>query len=407
MANKIEMDNVDSKMLSKDQVKKSLGNIRQIKLRFWSQIQELKEVSQSTNDILAEDKITEDDFKTLETKLRGLWDLRHEFEANVNSFSSRFESRFPQEVHDADKSFEDALDAYLDIKPNVDNQLLKLRKLLDLNVRKETVQDQGEDKPDDIGVDFVSERSNQSSQTVSYIEKIAKGIALTVVFYIFLGSVISHSLKSTDIKTADSTLNPNNWTTNNQTCGANSFQLRDSVCDDSSNTAICLYDGGDCCLEFKDTKLCKKCACILQVDDVKLLDHFRDRDILPLENPNALETAVNNKWTVKVEGVVSGKVCSMLCIEHQNQTYINSWHYQTMPKGLCRCGWVESVHCPRETMMVDYKWTLNTSALSDSDQGAFVQLKKVVPCRKLLLFHKKTMMIRSLRFFQIVWQWGS
>ncbi len=41
-------------------------------------------------------------------------------------------------------------------------------------------------------------------------------------------------------------------------CGANNFMLRDGVCDDATNTKVCHWDGGDCCLDkfTKDTSYC-------------------------------------------------------------------------------------------------------------------------------------------------------
>ncbi len=34
---------------------------------------------------------------------------------------------------------------------------------------------------------------------------------------------------------------------NLEVCGANSFMLRDGVCDELTNNAKCHWDGGDCC----------------------------------------------------------------------------------------------------------------------------------------------------------------
>ncbi len=42
-------------------------------------------------------------------------------------------------------------------------------------------------------------------------------------------------------------------------CGADSFMLRDGVCDEATNNERCHYDGGDCCLDrsVKNSALCK------------------------------------------------------------------------------------------------------------------------------------------------------
>ena len=44
-------------------------------------------------------------------------------------------------------------------------------------------------------------------------------------------------------------------------CSKNSFLIGDGVCDDITNTKRCLFDGGDCCLSRKNTKLCIDCTC--------------------------------------------------------------------------------------------------------------------------------------------------
>ncbi len=46
---------------------------------------------------------------------------------------------------------------------------------------------------------------------------------------------------------------------NIEVCGADSFMLRDGVCDEATNNEKCLYDGGDCCLSRgkKGESLCK------------------------------------------------------------------------------------------------------------------------------------------------------
>ncbi len=50
---------------------------------------------------------------------------------------------------------------------------------------------------------------------------------------------------------------------NSTSCSANSFMLRDGVCDDVTNVAQCLFDSGDCCLDtrFMDASLCLECMC--------------------------------------------------------------------------------------------------------------------------------------------------
>ncbi len=46
---------------------------------------------------------------------------------------------------------------------------------------------------------------------------------------------------------------------NIKVCGADSFMLRDGVCDEATNNELCLWDGGDCCVDRskKGTSFCK------------------------------------------------------------------------------------------------------------------------------------------------------
>ncbi len=162
----------------------------------------------------------------------------------------------------------------------------------------------------------------------------------------------------------------------NETCGANAFMLRDAVCDEATNNEICLFDGGDCCLEFKVTNLCKNCSCILAVDPKKLEQQSRDLEIKPFINPAEFGN-VTVKSIVKVEDVISGPVCAVLCSDPEKGDVINAWQYRENQR-TCQCSWIESTSCPQTFVNMDWtmnfnkRWTLNT----------FVQLAKTIPCGK-------------------------
>ncbi len=162
----------------------------------------------------------------------------------------------------------------------------------------------------------------------------------------------------------------------NQTCGAKSFQLRDNVCDDTSNTKKCLYDGGDCCQEYKNRDLCQTCACILDVDLEDLQERFSELDILPVVSSGDLDAAIGDRWILQVEEVVSGMVCASVCLDHAKQDDINSWHYYESTQ-ICRCGWLSSALCPEN--FVDTTWSQNDIAMVGKT-NTFIQLNKTVPC---------------------------
>ncbi len=162
----------------------------------------------------------------------------------------------------------------------------------------------------------------------------------------------------------------------NTSCGANSFMLRDSVCDEATNTKICLFDSGDCCLEIKDRTLCQNCSCILLIDREKLRQQFSDWEIKPLNNPDAIDGPIE-RWVVTVEEVVSSPVCTVLCLDHSKQDSINAWHYREDDQ-ICRCGWIEASPCPKNLVHLD--WDLDTKLQDLTHFTAFLQMTKTLPC---------------------------
>ncbi len=159
----------------------------------------------------------------------------------------------------------------------------------------------------------------------------------------------------------------------NSTC-LESFMLRDSVCDEATNTELCLYDGGDCCLDAKDTTLCRNCSCILTVDPDVVESQFAALDIKPHKNSVSIDNRI-----VQVEDVISAPVCAVLCLDHDLAENINSWIYRKIEK-ICECGWIQSVQCPENTVLDAWNW-YNVSDLAE--HLSFVQLNKTVPCGEL------------------------
>ncbi len=158
--------------------------------------------------------------------------------------------------------------------------------------------------------------------------------------------------------------------------------LRDTVCDEATNNARCLYDGGDCCLEFKNTKLCKNCTCVLSVDLAKLQTQFIDNNIKPLEkvpSPSYNNNNNNPRKVVHVFDVISSAVCAVLCLDHSLGDLINTWQYNA---GVCTCSWILSWSCYEKR--VDSDWSLiNVQGLTTPNNDTFVQLNKIVPCGRI------------------------
>ncbi len=161
--------------------------------------------------------------------------------------------------------------------------------------------------------------------------------------------------------------------------------LRDSVCDEATNNARCFFDGGDCCLEFKDETLCKNCSCILAVDPGELLHQLDQLQVKPLINypSEYLDDANNGEWSILVDDVVSSPVCALLCLAHTEKAeQMNAWLYDR-DSLTCRCTWLESRFCPDNFAQLDGSWTNSTNWRSElNKKTAFLQLRKVIPCRK-------------------------
>ncbi len=155
--------------------------------------------------------------------------------------------------------------------------------------------------------------------------------------------------------------------------------LRDAVCDEVTNNPTCLFDGGDCCLELKDTTLCQNCSCIMHVEPKKLHQKFIELEIKPLVNPHEFESAIG-RWTVKVEDVISAQVCAVLCLEHDKADHINAWHFWENGRRTCGCGWIRSTLCPENLVKMEGR-LLSVEKLSTND--TFVMLDKTLPCCKL------------------------
>ncbi len=160
-------------------------------------------------------------------------------------------------------------------------------------------------------------------------------------------------------------------------CGADSFMLRDGVCDEVTNTPRCLYDGGDCCREVKDTSMCMVCTCRLEIDEEEIHAQFKQLGVRQFKDPNDFHGLIGSKqFDIKVGDVLSDQVCSTLCLTHDDKDKFNAWHYNSIAT-VCRCAWIESMKCIGE---VDLDETTNEEATPFDAALAYVQLDKMIPC---------------------------
>ncbi len=150
--------------------------------------------------------------------------------------------------------------------------------------------------------------------------------------------------------------------------------LRDGVCDWETNHDRCLFDGGDCCLENKDTTFCSgNCTCFLSYDDTKLFKRYEESEVVQL-----LEAEFNASVIVKVSDVWSQEVCSVLCMDHILKEIINAWTY-SLDQRECQCQWFESTPCLNQTLLISLD---QNSDNQSSELMTYLQTSKIIPCCK-------------------------
>ncbi len=174
---------------------------------------------------------------------------------------------------------------------------------------------------------------------------------------------------------------PSSSVRDNSTCGPDSFMLRDGVCDDVANIALCLFDGGDCCHEFKNKVFCKNCSCVLKVVPGELRAQLKSWDVRPLtRNDTTGIVRLSPSSVVNVSGVLTKEVCAVLCIGHERADEINTWQYNEHYDSSCTCGWIGSEQCPEHALDVKIM-TLDLDLLTVNT--TFIQMNKTIPCGKL------------------------
>ncbi len=116
-------------------------------------------------------------------------------------------------------------------------------------------------------------------------------------------------------------------------CSRNSYLIGDGVCDEITNNEMCLYDGGDCCLEDKLT-MCQDCSCKLTIDENQLAEIFSQFDVRIVHDADDWFEDYDVEKTVL--DVVSVDVCTILCLESNHNDQVNAWTF-TIAIRKCQC----------------------------------------------------------------------
>ncbi len=255
--------------------------------------------------------------------------------------------------------------------------------------------DTDEEKPEtDVEKETKTESETESEEKTSWItivKRAAMGLFITLVVYGMLAYIIATELKKRNGIAIDrvgiwpfvtlfylgSGLENDRGIWGNLTgCGVDTVMLRDRVCDDESNTERCVFDGGDCCLENKDTSMCTSCKCELAVDQARLEQQYKELRVGQLrEDVNFAKITVYG-GLVTVDLVINEQVCAVLCLSHINADKLNAWYFKKNKKQ-CQCGWVESSTCIENNVLE--KTSLEESSPFQREIG-YVQMGKTVAC---------------------------
>ncbi len=157
-----------------------------------------------------------------------------------------------------------------------------------------------------------------------------------------------------------------------EVCLANKTWLGDGLCEDEWNKALCLFDGGDCCLETKIKSLCDDCFCTLDIDPYNLSSIFAADEVKTFKAKplfDSLLKAVSKTF----ENVISVDVCSWLCSDPTIEEHmVNSWIYD-IDRQDCKCTLIETVPCIDQTYLASSQRVAN-------DFDMYLQLRKTLPC---------------------------
>ncbi len=119
-------------------------------------------------------------------------------------------------------------------------------------------------------------------------------------------------------------------------CSGTSFLIDDGVCDEITNNARCLFDGGDCCLEKKITRLCQDCTCILEADPTELNRKLKQNRVKIFNRCDSDTNDINSELFVTVltvEEVASKWVCYTICLALKPE--VNSLTFLESTNNVC------------------------------------------------------------------------
>ncbi len=204
-------------------------------------------------------------------------------------------------------------------------------------------------------------------------------------------------------------------------CSANSFMINDggrlsnlkqkliyeflfSVCDELTNTEQCLYDGGDCCLEVKQTSLCRFCTCQKKVDLVQLEQDFSNLGVKQLKKSVDFESLI----TYQVKRVIDVQdqfVCFLVCQDSNGEEESNSWKFEFDSKS-CTCAWADH-NCKEKSisLLPIAGIEVEKTNVPKTETVGFVMSQNLLSCSKLEDSFSKVVLKPRSFCIQIVSTW--
>ncbi len=165
-------------------------------------------------------------------------------------------------------------------------------------------------------------------------------------------------------------------------CGAESFMIRDSVCDEKTNIELCLYDGGDCCLDEgqKDLTLCRTCLCLVSVDEDLIATRFQKLDVKAFDADVYDSSALLFVSHVS-SPVVSNEICSQVCLDPGLEDIVNGWLYN-FERRTCTCAWFESRRCSDQVDLLAEMSPKSPENIFGT--AVYIQMNRMLTCSNVL-----------------------
>ncbi len=161
-------------------------------------------------------------------------------------------------------------------------------------------------------------------------------------------------------------------------CGAESFMMRDGVCDEFTNTEECLFDGGDCCLDRSkiDTSMCRDCTCRTTVNHGNLRTIFKTSEVMSFLDPLDFQRSIL-KTEITVAEVLKLEVCTSVCLDSQMEIVVNGWMFNANTR-TCTCSWLKSTDC------IKMRGLLELTSSDDIDDNGLDEVQSFVQVAKVL-----------------------